>query len=181
MSSANRDVDPERYLRGHVYNEMRFCLVAATTWSACVRTREDHGVDHLPVLAMDSAFLHARNLFEFWRGERGNIRRVFGSDGPSSDLYVDQEEGLKKALHRKLLHMDPDREFEPAETADDRLHLRVEEVAHEVLTCWDLWRASDGMAPHAVTLDAVRRDSVDQAASAAVRLGIDPVFSHAVR
>lgn len=172
---ATETVDGNDFLRGHVFNELRWLLVAATTWVA-TNGSDGRGVEHLRVMSMDSALLHARNLYEFWRGERNNVQKVFAAVGPRSELYLADGERLRKALHRKLLHLDSSREFEPLDTEDDHLHERVGEIAHDVLARWDEWQATKGMRPFLLTMADVRRWSVADAGSAAHRLGIEPVF-----
>jgi hypothetical protein len=175
---ATDAIDGNDFLRGHVFNELRWLLVATTNWVATNGT-DDRGINHLRVMAMDSALLHARNLYEFWRGERNNVRKVFAAAGPSSELYVADGERLRKALHRKLFHLDASREFEPLDAEDDHLHERVEEIAHDVLARWDEWQASTGMSPFRDMMADVRRWSVDDAGAAANRLGIGPIFHQA--
>jgi hypothetical protein len=56
----------EEYIRLHLFNELRWLLNAATEWS--IQKQLNLGICgyDIQVYAMDSAFLHARALFEFF-------------------------------------------------------------------------------------------------------------------
>jgi hypothetical protein len=53
------------YIEQHLFNELRWLLAAATEWS--IQNQLNLGMVgyDVQVYAMDSAFLHARALFEF--------------------------------------------------------------------------------------------------------------------
>jgi hypothetical protein len=179
MSASPDADDGHEYLNWHVYNELRWLLVSAATWAASEPQKLDHGVDHLAVMAMDSALLHARNLYEFWNGDHGSIERVFGARGPRSALRAADGDDLKKALDRKVLHLATACEVTP-HGDDDDLHKRVDEIARDVLACWDDWRDSATMAPYRQTMDRLRARAVNEATHAAKRLGGRSPFHHRV-
>jgi len=70
--------DPDGYLRDHLANELHWLLRAANEWT--VQHDLNLGIDgyHVQVYAMDSAFLHARTLFEFFTQPTG--RNYYGVD-----------------------------------------------------------------------------------------------------
>jgi hypothetical protein len=176
VPTPSGSVNATAYLQGHVYNELRWLLVASTTWVAYQQRGDNLSVRHVDVMSMDSAFLHARNLYEFWRGERRHCELVFGQKGPESNLYLDNDGTLRRALHRKLFHLDSDREFEPRGTSDDTLHTRVREISDDVMEQWSAWRQMPNMTRFHAVMDQVRLLSVEDAAHAAASLAMSPLY-----
>jgi hypothetical protein len=103
-------------------NEWKYLLIAAGTWEWLKAHAEadEKGVPmHTLVMAMDSAFLHGRNLYEFFgRGgkykgyRRPTTIQAFGvqKDGFNSPWW----DGWEQALHARLFHLRANRSKVPA-------------------------------------------------------------------
>jgi hypothetical protein len=94
-------------------NEWKYLLVAAETWEWLhVHQQADtRGVPmHTVVMAMDSAFLHGRNLYEFFgrsgklKGyRRPNTMHAFGIE--KDDLKSPWWDTWEQTLHARLFHL----------------------------------------------------------------------------
>ncbi len=159
-------------------------LVAATEWHAFrlldPSTRNEYP-GHFHVLTMDSAFLHARSLYEFfltpkrlWRSDTAYAERDFGvplSPTKVSDTYID-------ALNKRLFHIDI---FRPApvnkggKKVKTDINVRVVDIATDVLELWDDFAAKVGKFPTA--LRTARRKAIGDAAQAATTIcGAEQLF-----
>ena len=92
------------YLKEHLCNELHWLLRAATEWY--VQSRLNLGIDgySVQVYAMDSDFLHARTLFEFFTEKITDYHYgydAFKINKIGSRLY---ENGWKDVLHGYMLH-----------------------------------------------------------------------------
>ena len=58
--------EKENYIDRHLFNELRWLLNAATEWSIQGQLNLQICGYDIQVYAMDSAFIHARALFEFF-------------------------------------------------------------------------------------------------------------------
>lgn len=133
--------DPDAYLEQHLSNELHWLLRAANEWT--VQNDLKLGVDgyHVQVYAMDSAFLHARTLFEFLTGTRTkrNYFTVdqFGLTRPlKSGLY---DNGWKSALHEYLMHAQARDDPQPLIASDGtskHLKFMAPDFAAEVIRLW---------------------------------------------
>ncbi len=54
-----------KFINEHLYNELRYMLCASASWCIAKKNSKDLPM-HFIVYTMDSAFLHARSLFEFF-------------------------------------------------------------------------------------------------------------------
>jgi hypothetical protein len=92
------------YLEQHLNNELQWLLRAASEWHVQHELKLEIKGYSVQVYAMDSAFLHARTLFEFFTKPTG--RNYYGSDvfqvaTLSSALYTDD---WVEILHAYLMH-----------------------------------------------------------------------------
>jgi hypothetical protein len=95
--------EKEEYLKKHLFNELRWMLCAATEWS--IQEQLGLGIDgyHVQVYAMDSAFLHARTLFEFFLNKTG--KNYYGYDKfLKTEVKSDKYGNWATPLHRHLMH-----------------------------------------------------------------------------
>lgn len=126
--------DPEKFIDLHLYNELRWLLVAAVTWKSCRESTHPPPVPNLIVMAMDSALVHSRSLYEFFiGGSKKNacaMHRDFLGHALRSDLYQVYEKSINKAL----MHPDASRQvLEPAPATDDALNAQVERFAADII------------------------------------------------
>jgi hypothetical protein len=134
----------EEYIRLHLFNELRWMLGAATEWSIQEQLKlEKVGYD-VQVYAMDSAFLHARTLFEFFvqptnrnhYGANDYLGTVLMSDSYTNDW--------SDPLHNSLVHAQDRSKPVPLESSGVKKDLNKMPVdsAHEILK---LWKEFEGM------------------------------------
>ncbi len=93
----------QKYIESHLFNELRWLLGAAQEWS--IQEQLSLGIVGYDVIvyAMDSAFLHARSLFEFFVcGPTKNHYscKQFVGDVLKSEKYKNWNE----PLHANLMH-----------------------------------------------------------------------------
>lgn len=133
---------------------------------------------YLDGLAQDSAFVHARNMYEFLvepKGEGASIRTELGLPKLSSSLWVT----YGNAVHRKALHMSRWRPHEPAEPGRgpfDDLQDRVADFAHDGLRLWDLLADTKEAQPYRRQMTSARRDVIEHTAWLAGEYGLNPLF-----
>lgn len=100
---ATPDIRRE-YLRDHLGNELHWLLRAATEWHVQNTLKLNIPGYHMQVYAMDSAFLHARALFEFFsKNKSGNYYGWddFVSNKPNGNLYPGD---WSNPLHSNMMH-----------------------------------------------------------------------------
>jgi hypothetical protein len=128
-----------KYLKEHLFNELRWMLAAATEWNIQkVQLGVEIGGYHVDVFAMDSACLHARTLFEFFLNKtKGNY---YGHDQflkaeLKSDNYTKDWSG---PLHSHLMHAQDRSRPRQLQTPDGLKDLNQMPVhfAKEVLRLW---------------------------------------------
>lgn len=171
------------WVNEHVYNELRWLAVAGTTWQACriggSRALKAGAPPHLRVMALDSALVHGRSLFQFFcteGGVDGKARLNCGVASPlASALYVE----IKDELNTYLMHLGSGRSTGHARSPD-RPHLkeRVVEIVLEVdgLTgaTVDILRSLSPEVADAFASARVR--ATKNGSNCAVFFGIDPIF-----
>jgi hypothetical protein len=109
--------EQRRLINQDLYNELRYLLISATVWQRCrdIELSGDHHPfaelpHHLQAIAMDSACVHARALYEFFfnckqDAETAHAERDFGVALNPTKLFRDYEH----ALNKRLFHIDLDR------------------------------------------------------------------------
>jgi hypothetical protein len=126
------------YIEVHLFNDLRWLLGAATEWSVQDQLKlEIVGYD-VKVYTMDSAFLHARALFEFF--VQPTTDNHYGSDRflgtvLKSDSYSCNWSG---PLHTFLMHAQDRSSPRPLKSAgvDKDLNQMPVEFALEILKLW---------------------------------------------
>lgn len=120
----------KEFLDKDVAYELRCLLGAATVWQA----NRDHEKGFEVVVALDSALVHARCLFNFFTGNGHNDVSVqeFGHGPYPSALY----EEWREPLNRHVLHISRGR-LTPTNVGNN-LHLNemVIEFVNEMLDLW---------------------------------------------
>jgi hypothetical protein len=161
------------YIDTHLAYELKYLLVAATTWAA-VHHEVDRRPwpDHLVVLAMESAFVHTRVLYEFIGGEEG-----WGNRSPHSPLRSDLWQEYQGPMHQKVLHPAPTRPYQPTGTTADDLKERVVDFALDVLDLWERVAQQQVMRHHRTSMEDARRNAIRDAERSAQILKISPVFA----
>jgi hypothetical protein len=130
----------KEYLDVHLFYELHWLLHAATEWSIQDELNLGIAGSNVQNYAMDSAFLHARVLFEFFcgTGEWGNYyrcREFVGVDFLKSDCYSN----WAGSLHRGAMHAQGRSGPAPLKSAageEKELKEMPVEFAHEILRLW---------------------------------------------
>ena len=166
-------MDREEYIKLHLFYELRWLLAAATEWSIQNQLKLGIGGYEVQVYAMDSAFLHARTLFEFFTKETG--KNYYGADaflGPGAVLASSSyTSGWVAPLHSHAMHAQCRSSSVPLNSfgvAKDLNQMPVD-FAREILRLWKefelmLGKSSD---PHAQGLGQLARDKQEEAIKSA--------------
>lgn len=143
MPHVTRPIDPGVLLE-NAGNELHWTLRAAAEWERQVFENLAVPGYEVQVLAMDSTFLHARALFEFFTGRpnRPNYHSVTELDAGgivrviASTIYTDH---WSDPLHDRLMHL-KDRNSDPtvptASGSTKHLKNMPAEIAMEVRRLW---------------------------------------------
>jgi hypothetical protein len=166
-----RDLGP--YIETHLAYELKYLLVAATTWSAVHdEKRRAPWPDHLVVMAMESAFVHKRTLCEFLTLDEGWAKKSphRAPALPAWDVY-------KGPMHMKVLHPDPRRPYAEKKRPGDDLPGQVLKLASETLGGWDGVEAQVEMDAYREAMNAARVTAIGDACRAAQRMKVRPTFA----
>ncbi|MDZ4654952.1 MAG: hypothetical protein U1F44_03665 [Coriobacteriia bacterium] len=149
--------DKMLFIENDLSHELRCLLGAATIWKALKEA--DAGFD--VVIAMDSAFVHARCLFNFFTSRGSNDISIVGFGPPLYDSPI--YEKWKEALHRHVLHVAKGRAV-PTNLIDGaHLKNQVLAFAHEGLRLWRCFEADAAASKYA---DILKRAEVQALADA---------------
>jgi hypothetical protein len=176
-------VSISKWVEENVYNDLRWLIVAATTWQACRDGRSSASRDsmppHLVVLAMDSSLVHGRSLLRFFcerAGVDGKARRRCGVIEPLDSPLFDE---IGDELNTYLMHLGTGRITGHARSGD-RVHLkyRVVEVVQEVDRLLNVMIGMlRPMSPHVADSFAdARRRAIKNGANCATFFGIHPIL-----
>jgi len=160
----------EDYLRNHLFNDLRWLLHAATEWSIQRQLELNIVGYNVQVYAMDSAFLHARALFEFFVQPTGgnyySVEQFVGAPLTSSD-YKDDKTGWKGPLHAHLMHAQDRSKPRKLQSPDGPKDLNEMPVyfAHEILRLWKEFEQELGKSnkPQDQKLQALAREKRGEA------------------
>jgi hypothetical protein len=130
----------EEYIKLHLFNELRWLLSATTEWSIQDQLNLAIVGYDVQVYAMDSAFLHARALFEFFvqptnDNHYGSNEFLGRGAVLISSSYVDDWKG---PLHRYLMHAQDRSCPAPLKSSgvEKDLNKMPVDFAHEILKLW---------------------------------------------
>jgi hypothetical protein len=145
-SAAKRE-----YLEKHLFNELRWLLDAATEWSIQHELALEEEGYQVQVYAMDSAFVHARTLFEFFlKTTSDNYYGVEVFLDPGAKLVSSAYKSWGPPLHSFLMHAQ-DRSAPvqlDSPTGKKDLNLMPVEFAKEVLRLWEEFERELGKRSH---------------------------------
>jgi len=136
----------EEYITAHLFNELHWLLHAATEWSIQDLVRLNIVGYNVQNYAMDSAFLHARSLFEFFLGRTTD--NYYGCDQFLSTAlvspdYTNSADGWKGPLHSYLMHAQDRSRPRQLQSPDGPKDLNQMPVyfANEILRLWKQFEA----------------------------------------
>jgi hypothetical protein len=172
-SDSDPITDLDSYVATHLAYELKYLLVAATTWAAVHdEAQRSAWPSHLVVFSMESAFVHTRTLCEFLMLEQGWKKK-----SPHAKATLPLWDTYKGPMHMKVLHPDPRRPYVPGACPGDDLKERVVDLAQEVLSAWDIVSVQPAMLPIRSAMMAARGSAVADAHRSAARLGMSSPFS----
>jgi hypothetical protein len=163
----------EEYLKNHLNNELQWLLRAATEWYAQETVKLNIEGYHVEVYAMDSVFLHARTLFEFFTKTTSDNYYgydIFGISPTPSPLY---NRDWGSTLHSYGMHAQDRSQpqqlmaFDGTTTKD--LNKMPLDFAKEIVRLWREFIVLLGQHsnPAIKALEQVAIDSLDSAINAA--------------
>jgi hypothetical protein len=164
----------EKVIQDDLFNELRWLLCAATQWQACDQGASDtSAVPHLKVYSMDSTFLHARALYEFFTATKtSNSDRLTWKDfGLSQRINSTKYSLLISDLHGRALHLNKNRSSYAA------IKDEVVNIATDILSLWDQFVSEARMRSFKAELNDRRQLAINDANAVAARYKISPIFS----
>lgn len=166
------DDQKQLFIEQELYHELRCLLGSATVWQ--IFKHQNAGYD--VVVAEDSAFMHARTLFEFFTSDgknKNNLRVIeFGAHKYKSNIYAK----WKPSLNRHVLHLNEKRLNPNNLKADEHLSEQVEVFAREILRLWVQFENDPTAISFQHTLKSVRKRAIADAKNDATGR-IDPLFN----
>ncbi len=158
--------DADDYLERHLANELHWLLRATYEWKVQADRRFGINGYHVQVYTMDSAFLHARVLFEFFTKERtgSNYYAAVDQFGLPAALVSVSYKQWQRPLHAHLMHAQP-RDRTPPLTALDGTKKDLSEMAPdfaaEIERLWGEFAAELRTAGKLATADIADRVLVE--------------------
>jgi|EndMetStandDraft_4_1072995.scaffolds.fasta_scaffold02414_12 hypothetical protein len=163
------------FIKQDLYHELRCLLGAATIWE--IDKKQEAGFN--VVVSMDSALLHARNLFIFFaptKNDEANSNTLKVTAFGVKKEYDSQRYSVwKEALNRHLFHLDVNR-MKPTNLKNSgHLNEQVIVFAQEILNLWKKFENDPDAIEFRDTLIAVRKRAIADAKND-TRNQIDPLF-----
>lgn len=151
--------EKKNYISEELYHELRCLLGAATVWSGFMEDKAGFNI----VVAMDSAFVHARCLFEFFTGISSHDVRITDF-GPKQQYQSAIYDDWKEPLNRHVMHISKGRLKGNETNIKDNMHLKdkVIEFAEDILRLWEKFE-KDPSHQFTSTLIEARRDAIKDA------------------
>jgi hypothetical protein len=163
-----------------LFNELRWLLCAATEWDAYDKligkppqiSKIAEPCFHLKVYTMDSTFLHARSLYEFFtateesitRNERrGSTRLTWRDYSPTARQTSEKYNQFMKPLHGRVMHLEKDR------AVYDEIKNEVVNFAIDILRLWNGFSENSSLNLYKSLLDRFRGKAIEEAASVAAQ------------
>jgi hypothetical protein len=172
------DVTLAKAIEEDLFNELRWLLCAATEWDAHNRLIGEppqkpivaEPCCHLKVYAMDSAFAHARSLYEFFttpektvlRNEERRFNRLTWRDYSVNAVQESGPyDGLRGPLHGRVMHVCKDR------SGYEQIKKEVVTLAADILGLWERFSQLPDLREYASLLDKCRIQAIEEAESVA--------------
>lgn len=180
----------KKNIEDDLYDHLRWLLCAATEWAAYKKLVErdktkpdDEFPMHLQVYTMNTVFLHARSLYEFFTATEKAIEvneqkrrnrltwRDYGEEArQTSKTYCE----LMDSLHGRVMHVAKDR------AAHKEIKNAVVHLAADILSLWKCFATKPGVEMYAAVLDHARQNAIGEAAKVAEQYkkhGFEACFS----
>lgn len=139
---------PAEFVQTHLSHELEYMLVAATTWAACHPDRRSAWPKHLVATSEYAAFVHQRNLYEFFCDSKGQVvRKHLGHPrAVKSEVY----EFWRKPLNTAVMHLWRRRVSDAPVIGSAHLKDQVAAFATDI---HGLWRDFEGATPADIALE----------------------------
>jgi hypothetical protein len=127
------------YIEKHLFNELRYLLAAATEWAIQEQLQFEKAGYEVQVYAMDSAFLHARSLFEFLTAKTTDNHYGYDEFLKSPLDLSPYTKDRMAPLHHYVMHTQDRSKPGPLTAADGTskdLNKMPVEFGHEILRLW---------------------------------------------
>lgn len=168
------DLEKKEYIRKHLSHELRSLLGAATVWQRL--KVENQGFD--VCVAMDSAFVHCRSLFNFFckknkkKKQSGRDYSVteFKVDSPYLSNIFDQWIG---ELNWSVMHLHNGR---TNTSSKNSIQDQVEIFALEILRLWKLFEVEESASIFSEVLYDARKEAI-KCAKDDTKEKINPLFT----
>ncbi len=160
------------FITNDMHYELRCLLGAATLWQAFKTQHRGFDV----VVAMDSAFVHARCLYKFFTQSQSSydISIVkFGATAYQSNLFDTWE----KPLNRHVLHISKGRLNPTNKDSTTHLNEHVEDFANDIYNLWVKFENDPLASSFSTELLSSRTTAVPNAANEASKHSISPIFA----
>jgi len=161
-----------------LFNELRWLLCAASEWDAYDKLigkppqipKIAEPCFHLKVYTMDSTFLHARSLYEFFTATEESITRNEGRGSTrltwrDYSLTARQTSGkynqFMEPLHERVMHLEKDR------SGYDEIKNEVVNFAIDILRLWNGFSEKPGLETYASLLRHFRDEAIKEAVNVA--------------
>lgn len=163
------------FIENELYHELCCLLEAATVWQIL----KDGNAGCEVSIAMDSAFIHARNLFVFFaptdedKKNRNSIKMTdFGFNKTfKSRTYSDS----KEAINRHIFHLNKKRLKPTNVKGSGHINEKVKLFADEILKLWQTFEEDDNLGSLKETAQNARLRAIQDARNTADGR-IEPLF-----
>lgn len=156
----------ENFIKKELYHELCCLLEAATFWQVL----KDSGVAGCEIsIAMDSALVHARNLFIFFastKGDKENDNSAKMTDFGVPEMYQALIYSQSKdAMNRHVFHLDIKRMKKPTNLKKSSGHIneKPQRYADEILRLWEMFEKEDSLGELGAIAKAARLRAIDDA------------------
>lgn len=138
--------EKKRFIEKELYHELCCLLQATTFW----KVLKDNGGGCEVSIAMESALIHARNLFVFFastKGDKENDNSAKMTDfGPAKMYKTLVYSNSKEAMNRHLFHLDINRMKKPTNLKNSgHINEKVQVFADEILKLWKAFEQEDSL------------------------------------
>lgn len=154
--------DKKKFIEDHLYHELCSLLEAATFWQVL---KDSHAGCEVS-LVMESAFVHARNLFVFFaatKGDKENKNSMkmtdLGLKMYKSSIYSTS----KEPLNRHLFHLNKKRLTPTNQNNSGLINEKVKVFADEILRLWEMFEEEGSLGELGAIAKAARLRALDDA------------------
>jgi hypothetical protein len=177
MATKLSEEQLKRLIKDDLFYELKHLLCAATEWSAqeslvdCHTAKMNQPCFHVKAYAMDSAFLHARNLYEFFTATIESIKKnekwgtltwqdFSGHAHQTSNKY---DNDFRNDFHGRLLHLSRSR------STRTPIKNEVTILAKDILQLWGGFAKKPGIEPYAIVLEEMQQKAINEAVHVAAQ------------